>query len=170
MLPSQGLSTEYWLLVMIEKQKNLWWKRNFRHWPVKSLQLHSTRTAYQKTKFLWFWFDINNFYSPREIKILGPPWCPSEFYFRTSFLIIVADLFYSNYNLDFPSYVDDTTPNICGQDFSVIVKKINFPTGSDKMVLLQTQARVTYGKKHELVIASSSSKELTFHDHITRLC
>ena len=92
---------------------------------------------------------------------------------------MVADLFYSNYNLDFPSYVDDTTPYICGQDFSVIVKKINFPTGSDKMVLLQTQARVTYGKKHELVIASSSSEELlvvlidgelTFHDHITRLC
>ena len=68
--------------------------------------------------------------------MLGPPWCPSGFYFGTSFVIIVADLFYSNYNLDFPSYADDTTPYICGQDFSAIVKKINFPTGSDKMVLL----------------------------------
>ena len=55
--------------------------------------------------------------------MLGPPWCPSGFYFGTSFVIIVADLFYSNYNLDFPSYADDTTPYICGQDFSAILKK-----------------------------------------------
>ena len=37
------------------------------------------------------------------------------------FLIFIADLFYLNYDLDFASYADDTTPYICGQDFSSII-------------------------------------------------
>ena len=36
------------------------------------------------------------------------------------FLIFIADLFYLNYDLDFASYADDTTPYICEQDFSSI--------------------------------------------------
>ena len=32
-------------------------------------------------------------------------------------LIFIADIFYLNYDLDFASYADDTTPNICGQYF-----------------------------------------------------
>ena len=37
------------------------------------------------------------------------------------FLIFIADLFYLNYDPDFASYADDTTPYICGQDFSSII-------------------------------------------------
>ena len=37
------------------------------------------------------------------------------------FLIFIGDLFYLNYDLDFASYADDTTPYICGQDFSSII-------------------------------------------------
>ena len=37
------------------------------------------------------------------------------------FLIFIADLFYLNHDLDFASYADDTTPYICGQDFSSII-------------------------------------------------
>ena len=37
------------------------------------------------------------------------------------FLIFMADLFYLNYDLDFARHADETTPYICGQDFSSIV-------------------------------------------------
>ena len=37
------------------------------------------------------------------------------------FLIFIAGLFYLNCDLDFASYTDDTTPYICGQDFSSII-------------------------------------------------
>ena len=37
------------------------------------------------------------------------------------FLIFIAGVFYLNYDLDFGSYADDTTPYICGQDFSSII-------------------------------------------------
>ena len=40
---------------------------------------------------------------------------------RLLFLIFIADLFYLNYDLDFGSYADDTTPYICGQDFISII-------------------------------------------------
>ena len=36
-------------------------------------------------------------------------------------LIFIADIFYLNYDLDFASYVDETTPYICGHDFSSII-------------------------------------------------
>ena len=99
--------------------------------------------------------------------------------FWASFIIFVIEHFYSNYNVDFASYADDTTPYIYGQDFSEIVKG-NSSTGSFKMVFQQTQARVTnrrrFQKANGPVITSSSSEELlgvltdsehTFH--ITRL-
>ena len=37
------------------------------------------------------------------------------------FLIFIADLFYLNYDLDFASYADDTTPYIRGHEFSSII-------------------------------------------------
>ena len=37
-------------------------------------------------------------------------------------LFIIADPFYLNYNPDFASYADYTTPYICGQDFNSIIK------------------------------------------------
>ena len=40
------------------------------------------------------------------------------------FSIFIADLFYLNYDLDFASYADGTTPYICGQDFDNIIKII----------------------------------------------
>ena len=38
------------------------------------------------------------------------------------FLIFIADLFFLNYDLDFASCADDTTPYICGQDFNNVTK------------------------------------------------
>ena len=60
--------------------------------------------------------------------------------FRASFIIFVTEHCYSNYNVDFASYADDTTPYIYGQDFSEIVKG-NSSTGFYKMVFQETQAR-----------------------------
>ena len=40
------------------------------------------------------------------------------------YLIFLADLFYLNYDLDFASHADDTTPYIYGQDFSNIINNL----------------------------------------------
>ena len=83
--------------------------------------------------------------------------------FRASFIIFVTEHCYSNYNVDFASYADDTTPYIYGQDFSEIVKG-NSSTGSYKMVFQKTQARATNRRMSQKtngpVITSSSSEEL----------
>ena len=109
------------------------------------------------------------------------------------FLIFIADLFYLNYDLDFPSYADDTTPYICGQDFNSIIKVLEpnviklfywfrqngLLANSGKSHLLTSPYERRSLKIHDSVITSSSSEELlgllidselTFHDHITRLC
>ena len=109
------------------------------------------------------------------------------------FLIFIVDLFYLNYDLDFASYADDTTPYICGQDFSSIVNVLepNVNTlfncfrqngliaNSRKGHLLTNPYERRSLKIHDSIITSNSSevllgvlidRELTFHDHITRLC
>ena len=109
------------------------------------------------------------------------------------FLIFIADLFYLNYDLNFASYADDTTPYICGQDFSSIINVLepNVNTlfnwfrqngliaNSSKSHFLTSPYERRTLKIHDSIITSSSSEELlgvlidselTFHDHITRLC
>ena len=77
------------------------------------------------------------------------------------FLIFIVDLFYLNYDLDFASYTADTTPCICGQDFSSIINVLG--------------PKVNTLKIRDSIITSSSSEELfgglidsepAFYDHI----
>ena len=109
------------------------------------------------------------------------------------YLIFIADLFYLNYDLDFASYANNTTPYICGQDFSSIINVLepNVNTlfnwfrqngliansGKNHFLTIPNERRPR--KIHDSIITSSSSEELlgvmigselTFHDHITRLC
>ena len=108
------------------------------------------------------------------------------------FLIFIADLFYLNYDLDFASYADDTTPYICRLDFSII--KVLAPNVNKLFNWFrQNGLLANSGKSHFLtspyerrslrindsVITPSSSEELlgvlidselTFHDHMARLC
>ena len=109
------------------------------------------------------------------------------------FLIFIADLFCLNYDLDFASYADDTTPYICAQDFSSIIKVLEPNVNKLFNCFWQIDLIAKSGKSHFLtspyerrslkindsVITSSSSEELlgvlidnelTFHDHLTRLC
>ena len=109
------------------------------------------------------------------------------------FLIFIADLFHLNYDLDFPSYADATTLYICGQDFSSIINVLepNVNTlfncfqqngliaNSGKSHFLTSAYEKRYLKIHDSIITSSFSEdllgilidsELTFDDHITRLC
>ena len=122
-------------------------------------------------------------------------WCPTGFYFGASFIsdIYCRSFFYLNYDLHFASYADDTTPYICGQDFSSITNVLepNVNTlfnwfrqngliaNSSKSHFLTSPYERRFLKIHDSIITSSSSEELlgilidselTFHDHITRLC
>ena len=121
-------------------------------------------------------------------------WCPTGFYFGASFLSdIYSRCFYLNYDLDFASYTDDTTPYICGQDFRSIINVLEpnvntlfnwfsqnglIANSSKSHILTNPYERKTL-KIHDSIITSSSSEELlgvlidselTFHHHITRLC
>ena len=105
------------------------------------------------------------------------------------FLIFIADLFYVNYDLDFASYADDTTPYICGQDFSSVINVLepNVNTlfnwfrqngliaNSSKSHFLTSPYERRTLKIHDSIITSSSSEELlgvlidselTFHNHL----
>ena len=138
----------------------------------------------QKTKIgSTFSECLNILFDIQQGSILGP----------LLFLIFIADLFYLNYDLDFASYADDTTPYICGQDFSSIINVLepNVNTlfnwfrqngliaNSSKSHFLTSPLERRTRKIHDSIITSSSSEELlgvlidselTFHDHITRLC
>ena len=37
------------------------------------------------------------------------------------FIIFIPDLFFINNDIDFASYADDTTPYVCGQNFSEVI-------------------------------------------------
>ena len=109
------------------------------------------------------------------------------------FLIFIADLFYLNYDLDFANYADGTTPYIYGQDFSSFINVLepNVNTifnwfrqngliaNSSKSHFLTSPYERRTLKIHDSIITSSSTEELlevlinselTFHDHVTRLC
>ena len=97
-----------------------------------------------------------------------------------------------NYDLDFASHADDTTPYIRGQDFSSIINFLEpnvntlfnwfrqnglIANSSKSHILISPYERMTL-KIHDSIITSSSSlellvvlidSELTFHNHITRL-
>ena len=108
------------------------------------------------------------------------------------FLIFIADLCYLNYDLDFASYADETTPYICGQDVSSIINVLepNVNTlfnwfrqngliaNSGKSHFLTSPNERRTLKIHDSTITSSCSEKLLgvltdsklfFHYHITRL-
>ena len=72
------------------------------------LKNRKQKTKIESTFSEW----LNTLFDVPHGSILGP----------VLFLIFVADLFYLNYDLDYSSYTDDTTPYICRQDFRCIVK------------------------------------------------
>ena len=119
-------------------------------------------------------------------------WCPAGFCLRVSFIFDIEDLFYLNYDLDFGSYADGTTPYICRQDVSSIVNILEPNVNTLFNWFKQNGLIANSGKSHFLnslyerrslkidgsIIASSSSEELLgdlidsqliFHNHITRL-
>ena len=126
---------------------------------------------------------LNILFGFTQVSVLGPP----------LFLIFIADLFFLNYDLDFASYADDATPYICEQDFSSIFKVLEpnvsklfnwfrqnvLTANSGKTHFPTSQYEKRSLKIHDSVITLSSSEELlgvlidselTFHDHIIRLC
>ena len=42
-------------------------------------------------------------------------------YLSILFIIFIADLFFIKNDIDFTSYADDTTPCVCGQNFSEVI-------------------------------------------------
>ena len=97
------------------------------HWPVKSLWLHPTLITYRRTKCLCV-FDMKSIVLfPRTSKTekrkqkLGPPSVNICLYYLVSHRVLFWGLFYfwyllqiifTNYDLNFASYTDDTTPCI----------------------------------------------------------
>ena len=109
------------------------------------------------------------------------------------FLLFIADLLHLNYDLNFASYYNDTTPYIFVQDFNSIItlleqnvnklfnwfRQNGLSANSGKSYFLTSPYGRRSLKIHDSDIMSSSSEELlgdwidseiTFHDHITRLC
>ena len=121
-------------------------------------------------------------------------WCPTGFYYGVSF---ISDIYCRSFSFElwsrFCKLCYDTTPYICGQDFSSIINVLepNVNTlfncfqqngliaNSGKSHFLTSAYEKRYLKIHDSIITSSFSEdllgilidsELTFDDHITRLC
>ena len=104
-----------------------------------------------------------------------------------SFLIFIANLFYSNCDLDFIRYANDTTLYICGEDFSSIMKVLKANVNKVLNCFQKTSLIANSGKSHflsspyerrSLKIHDSMTqfyfqflrRTLEFYDHSTRLC
>ena len=81
------------------------------------------------------------------------------------FLIFIADLFYWNYDLDFASYADDTTPYICGQDFSSIINVLEPNVNTLFNWFRQNGLIANSGKSHFLT-SPYERRSLKIHDSI----
>ena len=81
------------------------------------------------------------------------------------FLIFIAYLFYLNYDLDFASYADDTTPYICGQDFSSIINVLEPNVNTLFNWFRQNGLIANSGKSHFLT-SPYERRSLKIHDSI----
>ena len=109
------------------------------------------------------------------------------------FIIFITDLFFINNDTDFASYADDTTPYVCGQDFSEVINFLESKVTNLFKWFHESGLIANSSKSHFLIspyetksiqiqnscIKASSSEELlgikidsnfTFHDHIISLC
>ena len=82
------------------------------------------------------------------------------------FLIFIADFFYLSYDLDF---ADDTTPYICGQNFSSIINVLE-PNVNTLFHWFQQNGLIANSSYSEELLGVLIDSKLTFHDHITRYC
>ena len=81
------------------------------------------------------------------------------------FLIFIADLFYFNYDLDFASYTDDTTPSNCRQDFCSIVNVLE-PNSNTLFSWSQQNGLIANSGKNHILTSRHEKRSLKIHDSI----
>ena len=109
------------------------------------------------------------------------------------FVIFIAYLFIFNSGFDFASYADDTTPYVCGQNFSEVINflesnvtnvfkcfdenclrsnssKSRFLISPYEAKSIQIQNSCVKARSSEELPRIKIYSNLTFHDHITFLC
>ena len=126
---------------------------------------------------------LNVFFGVPQGSILG----------HTLFIIFIEDVLFINNDIDFASYADDTTPYVCGQNFSEVINFLEsnvtnvfkwfhenglMANSSKSRFLINPYETKSIQIQNSCIKASSSEEllgikidsNLTFHDHIISLC
>ena len=82
------------------------------------------------------------------------------------FIIFITDLFFINNDTDFASYADDTTPYVCGQDFSEVINFLESKV-TNLFKWFHESGLIANSSKSHFLISPYETKSIQIQNHVS---